>query len=292
MLGQALVRALHGKSAGKPNDVLAWDRSVCDITTPHGLRRLSAAGPAVILNATAYTAVDKAEQEKAAAERVNIHAVEDIGRIAAKAGALFVHYSTDFVFDGTATEPYHEYHRIHPLGVYGQSKAAGEARARETAPRHLVLRTSWLFGPPSPPLVVNCFPQTMIRAAAAGKPLSVIADQKGTPTHVDDLAEATLALINAGGQGTFHLTGSGQTTWHAFASAAIQRVGLNVPVEPITSAEWQKRRPESAPRPAYSVLHTGKYTSVTGRRMRTWEEMLDTYCAHPAVQALVKPRAP
>jgi dTDP-4-dehydrorhamnose reductase len=283
LLGQALVRELTGRSHRQPRDVLAWDRAMCDITTPHGLRRLAAASPAVILNATAYTAVDKAEQERAAAERVNVHAVEDVGRVAARTGALLVHYSTDFVFDGSASRPYPETHRIRPLGVYGQTKAAGEAKAREVAGRHLVIRTSWLFGPGG-----NCFPQTMIKAGAAGKALSVVGDQRGTPTHVDDLAQATLALVNAGGMGTFHVTGSGETTWHGFAGAALKRVGIDVAVEAITSAEWQRRRPESAPRPGYSVLDTAKYTSVTGRRMRTWEEMLDTYCAHPTVRELVK----
>ena len=161
------------------------------------------------------------------------------------------------------------------MSVYGASKLFGEQCAMTQMGNGadiLVIRTAWLYGPGGP-----CFPQTMINAAKAGKPLKVVDDQIGSPTFTHDLAEATLNLIDADARGIYHVVNSGETNWHDFTAAILQEFGLNVPLSRTTSAEWKNLRPDSAIRPAYSVLDTSKYTAITGKSMRPWYEGLRAY---------------
>jgi dTDP-4-dehydrorhamnose reductase len=156
-----------------------------------------------------------------------------------------------------------------PVSVYGRSKLAGEQALR---PGDLLIRTAWLYGPGGP-----CFPQTMINAARAGKPLKVVDDQTGSPTFTHDLAEATCNLIDADATGIYHVVNAGLTTWHDFTAAILEEFGLKTELSRTKAAEWKKLRPNSAIRPAYSVLDTSKYTQTTGKTMRDWRAALRDY---------------
>ena len=144
--------------------------------------------------------------------------------------------------------------------------------ARVNPPGWLIIRTAWLYGPGGP-----CFPQTMINAARAGKPLKVVDDQVGSPTFTRDLADATLSLVNAEATGIFHVVNGGQTTWHDFTAAILEEFELTTGLSRTTSAEWKRTRTDSATRPAYSVLDSSEYARVTGRTMRDWRAALHDY---------------
>jgi dTDP-4-dehydrorhamnose reductase len=187
--------------------------------------------------------------------------------------AKFVHFSTDFVFNGDSNRPWREDDPTDPLSAYGRSKLLGEHMvAREGGSEWLIVRTAWLYGSGGP-----CFPMTMINAARAGKTLSVVDDQIGSPTFTRDLADATLNLIDAGASGIYHIVNAGQTSWHDFTAAILQQFGLKAELSKTTSAAWKRTRPDSAVRPAYSVLDTSKYSQITGKQMRDWREGLTDY---------------
>lgn len=212
-------------------------------------------GADVVVNAAAYTAVDKAEADADAAFRVNSEAPGAIARACARIDALLVHYSTDYVFDGSASRPYREDDATAPLGVYGISKLAGEDAIRASGARHAILRTAWVYASHG-----RNFLLTMLRLANERDELRVVADQVGAPTPAAWIADATADLIRRGvaESGTWHLVTSGQVSWHGFASAIMEdahALGLleRMPtVVPITTAEF----PTPARRPAYSVLDT------------------------------------
>lgn len=212
-------------------------------------------GADVVVNAAAYTAVDKAEADADAAFRVNSEAPGAIARACARIDALLVHYSTDYVFDGSASRPYREDDATAPLGVYGISKLAGEDAIRASGARHAILRTAWVYASHG-----RNFLLTMLRLANERDELRVVADQIGAPTPAAWIADATADLIRRGvaESGTWHLVTSGQVSWHGFASAIMEdahALGLleRMPtVVPITTAEF----PTPARRPAYSVLDT------------------------------------
>ncbi|HOU65670.1 MAG TPA: dTDP-4-dehydrorhamnose reductase [Thermomonas sp.] len=212
-------------------------------------------GADVVVNAAAYTAVDKAEADADAAFRVNSEAPGAIARACARIDALLVHYSSDYVFDGSASRPYREDDATAPLGVYGISKLAGEDAIRASGARHAILRTAWVYASHG-----RNFLLTMLRLANERDELRVVADQIGAPTPAAWIADATADLIRRGvaESGTWHLVTSGQVSWHGFASAIMEdahALGLleRMPtVVPITTAEF----PTPARRPAYSVLDT------------------------------------
>ena len=201
--------------------------------------------PEVIVNCAAYTAVDAAEEDKATARRVNAEAVGVLAEAARNEGARLVTFSTDYVFDGTKPEPYVESDPPRPLSVYGRTKAEGERLALEANPEALVVRTSWVLSGTHPN-----FAATMLRLIRRG-PVRVVEDQKGRPTIVDDLAEATMACLDAGVAGIVHLTNQGETTWYGLAKEVAAIAGLDPDrVSPCTTLEY----PRPAPRPANSVL--------------------------------------
>ena len=227
-----------------------------------------------MVNAAAYTAVDRAESEPEAAFRANAEAPARLAEACKARDALFVHYSTDYVFDGTGTRPYREDDPTAPLGVYGASKLAGEEAIRGSGARHLILRTAWVYAAHG-----SNFLLTMLRLAQERSELRVVADRTGTPTSAALIAEATRSILEraAGGSGTWHLTAAGQTTWHGFAvaiiEAAIERglLARRPRVTPISSAEW----PTAAVRPAFSVLDCSRGAQDFGLRLPTWEDELD-----------------
>jgi dTDP-4-dehydrorhamnose reductase len=230
-------------------------------------------GADVVVNAAAYTAVDKAEAEADAAFRVNSEAPGAIARACARIDALLVHYSTDYVFDGSASRPYREDDATAPLGVYGTSKLAGEDAIRASGARHAILRTAWVYASHG-----RNFLLTMLRLANERDELRVVADQIGAPTPAAWIADATADLIRRGvaESGTWHLVTSGQVSWHGFASAIMEdahALGLleRMPtVVPITTAEF----PTPARRPAYSVLDTTRLHDDFGIVPPAWRDEL------------------
>ena len=229
--------------------------------------------PDIVVNAAAYTAVDKAETDSEAAFRVNAEAPAAIARACAARGALLVHYSTDYVFDGQAGRPYREDDATAPLGVYGASKLAGELAISASGARHAILRTAWVYAAHG-----KNFLLTMLRLAGERDELGVVADQFGAPTPAAFIADATTALIGHGvtQSGTWHLTTRGETSWHGFASAIIEEaheLGLlqRMPrVLPITTADY----PTPARRPAYSVLDTTRLQQDFGIAPPDWRDGL------------------
>ena len=248
--------------------------AVADFDAPESLAALIArVAPDVVVNAAAYTAVDKAETDAAATFRINADAVAAIARACAACGALLVHYSTDSVFDGSAKQPYREDHATAPLGVYGESKLAGEQAIRTSGARHAILRTAWVYASHG-----KNFLLTMLRLAGEREELRVVADQIGAPTPAAWIADATSALILKGvnTSGTWHLTTGGETSWHEFAEAIVDEahlrglIGRKPRVVGITTADY----PTPARRPAYSVLDTSRLERDFGILPPDWREGL------------------
>lgn len=263
-LGELVVATRDGADA----DVAA------DFDMPASLSGLIVQiAPDVVVNAAAYTAVDKAEGDIEAAFRANAEAPAAIAAACAKIDALLVHYSTDYVFDGSASRPYREDDATAPLGVYGASKLAGEQAIRTSGARHAILRTAWVYASQG-----RNFLLTMLRLASERDELRVVADQVGAPTSAAWIADATAGAIRHGvtGAGTWHLVAAGQTSWHGFASAIMEdahALGLlaRMPtVLPIATAEF----PTPAKRPAYSVLDTTRLREDFGVVPPEWREGL------------------
>lgn len=244
-----------------------------DFDAPETLGGLIARiAPDVVVNAAAYTAVDKAEDDAQAAFRANAEAPRAIAAACAARGALLVHYSTDYVFDGGATEPYPENAATAPLGVYGASKLAGECAIVESGARHFIFRTAWVYAAHG-----KNFLLTMLRLARERDELRVVADQVGAPTSAWLIAYATAAALHAPrASGLWHLTASGQTSWHGFADAIVREaharglVARSPKVEPIATADY----PTRAARPAYSVLDNSAFQRDFGIELPNWHEGL------------------
>jgi dTDP-4-dehydrorhamnose reductase len=229
-------------------EVFATDRSTLDLANVDQIRRVvREVKPDVIVNAAAYTAVDKAEAEREVAMRINGLALGTLADEAKRLGALLVHYSTDYVFDGEKGAPYVEQDQPRPLSVYGETKLAGERAIKASGCRHVILRTSWVYSHRG-----HNFLLTILRLAREGKPLRVVDDQRGAPTAARDLAAVSTAMLGrkVTPEGMYHATAAGQTTWHGFASEALRLTMARVSVEAISSADY----PFAAKRPRYSVL--------------------------------------
>lgn len=275
-VGTELLRALaaDGPVQATTRSGLLADGSACemaDFGAPETLAALlDRLQPVCVVNAAAYTAVDRAEQERDSALRANAQAPGVIAQWCASKGVPLVHYSTDYVFDGQGKAPYREEAQTAPLGVYGQSKLAGEQAIRASGARHLILRTAWVYAAHG-----TNFLRTMLRAGAERDRLRVVADQIGTPTPAALIADVTAQLLrqrNAETSGTWHLTAAGQTSWHGFAEAIFEEAvtaGLlaRAPqVVPITTADY----PTPARRPAYSRLSIEKLQTDFGIALPEW----------------------
>ena len=265
-LGRALVA-----TAPVGHEVVALDRAALDLTDERAIAdAMVSAAPDLVINAAAYTAVDRAESERDLAFAVNRDAPAALARAAIEAGARFVHVSTDFVFDGRAGSPIALDAPIAPLGVYGASKAAGEAAVMAVGPA-LIIRTAWVYGAGG-----KNFVATMLRLAREGKALRVVADQVGTPTHAASLARALWALAAARATGLNHFTDAGAASWYDLAHATVEEgvsLGLlaaAVPVVPIATADY----PTPAARPGYSVLDKTATWALLGGPARHWREEL------------------
>jgi dTDP-4-dehydrorhamnose reductase len=249
-------------------EIIAPGRDLLDLTSPASIDR--AVGErewAAIINCAAYTAVDRAESEPDLAYAVNGIAPGLLAEAAAAHRTRLLHVSTDYVFDGSKSEPYVEDDAVAPLGVYGASKEAGERAVRAATDDHVILRTAWVISPWG-----QNFVRTMLRLAAERPALRVVADQMGSPTSALDIAQALLTIATRGGPpGTYHFVNHGEASWHGLAEAAIARAGLSTPVEPITTADY----PTPAKRPANSRLATDKLTRDYAVHPRPWQDALD-----------------
>jgi len=267
MLGSDLVPML--RQHVPTGELIAVGHEGLDITREEQAReKVEAIGPAVIINCAAYTDVDGCEGNRELAFRVNAGGPAVLAGVAAEAGALLVHLSTDFVFDGTKREPYVEGDRPHPLSVYGESKLAGEESVRQLTEDHLIVRTAWLYGRHGPNFV-----DTMLRLASEREELAVVTDQTGSPTWTVELARALIALLQADARGTFHVVGAGSCTRFEWAGEVLRLAGMKAALRPATSAHF----PRPAQRPAHSVLSPEKLARETGFRMRPWHEALAEY---------------
>ena len=281
-LGFALGGAL--KALG---EVKALTRSEADFSNAFALRDtllpfVKKFKPHVIVNAAAYTAVDKAQTEQTIALQVNAQSVGVLAELAQSVNAVLVHYSTDYVFDGAGDAPWSENDQTNPLSVYGQSKWLGECAVRQHCHKHLILRTSWVVGTNG-----NNFLKTMLRLAAERDSLRVVADQMGVPASTDLLAKVTFDILQTmlpatkedGRFGTYHLAPAGETSWHAYAqyviAGALKR-GAHLTckpesIEPIPTSAY----PLPAPRPANSRLNTEKIRSTFGTELPAWQVGVD-----------------
>jgi dTDP-4-dehydrorhamnose reductase len=261
-VGWELERALN---AG--NQVLACDRRSLDLSDPAKIiGAIRDYAPQVIVNAAAYTAVDRAESESETAMQVNGIAPGVMAEEARRLGALLVHYSTDYIFDGSKRSPYLEDDAPAPLNAYGRSKLEGERRVLASGARHLILRASWVYAPRG-----KNFFLTVVRKMKAGEPMRVVADQEGVPTTAAFIAKATLRLMDAGGAGIIHAAPAGTTSWQGFAAAIAARVTPQFRIEGISTAEY----PTPARRPAYSVLGNGRMKRLLQSEPEHWETLLD-----------------
>ena len=262
-------------------DVVATDRATLDLADADAIvAAVRAARPQLIVNAGAYTAVDLAERERDRAFAVNARAPQVMAEEAKRAGAVLVHYSTDYVFDGAATSPYAEDAPTGPLNAYGESKLEGESAVAATGAHALVLRTSWVYGTRG-----KNFLLTILRLAAERDELSIVADQAGTPNWSRTLAQATAALVARGlpdlaeRAGLYHLSSTGATTWHGFATAIVGDAA-RPRVVPITTAEY----PTPARRPAYGVLATDRFRAAFGFALPPWRDALAACLAARAAE--------
>ncbi|ACK51634.1 dTDP-4-dehydrorhamnose reductase [Methylocella silvestris BL2] len=271
-VGQELQRAAFGKGVA----CRALSHAEVDIADAADVARaFDETRPTLVVNAAAYTKVDLAETEVDAAQRANEIGPGVVGKACAARETPLIHISTDYVFDGTKTGPYVESDPLAPLGVYGRTKAAGEAAARDAAPRHVILRTSWVYGE-----FGNNFLKTMLRLARDRDELRVVADQHGCPTSTRDIAAAILRIAprletSSDLYGLYHFAGVGATNWHGFASRIVEAqaniTGRRPTVAAITTADY----PTPARRPANSVLDCSLFEKSFGFSAHNWGEETD-----------------
>ena len=261
MLGRDLMAQLGNRGQGV-------DIADIDITSPESVFKvIGELKPEVIINCAAYTDVDGCESAADTAMAVNGEGVAYLAMACKDTGALLVHISSDYVFDGGKGTPYVENDAPCPLSVYGESKLAGEMNAA-FSPEHLIVRTQWLYG-----INGKNFVETMLRMGAEKSELTVVDDQIGSPTWTVDLSHAIIALIDSGCRGVYHAANSEYCSWNGFSKAIFEESGLNVVVRPMTTTELNR----PARRPLYSTLDCTKLSSETGYHPQSWRKALQEY---------------
>lgn len=260
MLGTAWRKLLESK--GIPYRTAALPEF--DITDPNSIKKFVTPDIGVVINCCAYTNVDAAEDSEDMATLVNGTGVGYLSEACCQAQALLVHYSTDYVFNGNASEPYKVDGPIEPCNAYGRSKAEGEREIREHDCQYLILRTSWLYAP-----WANNFVNTIAKLAKEKESLQVVNDQRGRPTSAEHLAASSLKLIEEGARGTLHVTDGGECTWYDFAKAIAEHANPACKIEPCGSELY----PRPAVRPAYSVLDLDPTEAIIGA-MPSWQTNL------------------
>ena len=261
MLGRDMMALIGAAARGVDIDEI-------DITSLESTERvIRTLKPETVINCAAYTDVDGCETNVETAMQVNGEGVAHLALATRETGARLVHVSTDYVFDGSKGSPYVEDDAPCPLGVYGESKLAGELNAGFN-PDHLIVRTQWLFG-----LHGKNFVETMLRLAAEKDEIAVVDDQVGSPTWTVDLAHAVLALLKSGHRGIYHAANAGFCSWNGFAQAIFEEAGLPVKVRGMTTDELNR----PARRPLYSTLDCSKLEQDAGFRLQPWRSALKTY---------------
>ena len=262
-LGRALDDALAGHA------VTGVDLPEVDVAEPDAVARVMAdVAPELVVNAAAWTDVDGAETDEAAAERGNVTAPRVLALATAARDVPLVHVSTDYVFDGQGTRPYVETDAPAPFTAYGRTKLAGEEAVRAANPKHFVVRTAWLYSNTG-----RNFALTMLGAASRGT-VRVVDDQTGSPTYAPHLAAGIARLVGRSDYGLFHMANRGQTTWHGLTCALYEAMGVECTVEPCTTEEF----PRPAPRPRYSALATARENPIL---LPSWEEGVRAVAARP-----------
>ena len=240
-----LGRALRAALADSSERVVAYGKAELDITRLDAVRAaIDRLRPRIVLNAAAFTRVDEAEAAPEPAYRVNALGPRNLAVASAERAIPLLHVSTDYVFDGRAERPYHEFDPVHPLSVYGRSKLAGEEAVRSLNPRHYIVRTAWLYHTPGRNFV------TTMRELADRPQVRVVSDQYGSPTYAPHLAQALLRLIDSRAYGTYHIAGAGGTSRFELTRTLYRLLGLSTPVTPVAASAF----PRPAPRPRYAVL--------------------------------------
>jgi len=271
MLASDLALMLEGCG-----ELIRRDLPEMDITDIGSVRSdMRAAGPNIVINCAAYTAVDKAEEEESVCHAVNAIGPGNLATVCKEMGIRLIHISTDFVFEGKACRPYSEEDTTVPLSVYGKTKLAGESLIRQAMDDYLIVRTSWLYGRHG-----NNFVKTVSRLAAERDSLGIVYDQTGTPTYTKDLAQGIMNLISVKAEpGIYHFSNEGLCSWYDFAYEITRILQLRgealklKELSPILSKEY----PTAAARPAYSVMDKGKYKRATSKTIPHWRDGLIRY---------------
>lgn len=253
----------------KTSEVIALDVDELDITNLELVKKvLNKYKPDVVINCAAATNVDGCEENEDFAFRINALGARNLAVISEEIGAKLVQVSTDYVFSGEGNSPLKEYELTVPTSVYGKTKLLGEEYVREFSSKYFIVRTAWLYG-----YIGHNFVYTMVRLGAEKESLNIVNDQRGNPTHANDLAYHILKLINTEEYGVYHCTGKGECSWYDFAKEIMEQKGLNCKVYPCTSEEYKT----PAKRPAYSSLDNMMLRNTVGDEMRDWKEALRSF---------------
>ncbi|HBE74175.1 MAG TPA: dTDP-4-dehydrorhamnose reductase [candidate division Zixibacteria bacterium] len=263
MLGRDLVPVLSER-----HQVDGVDLDDFDLTAPGAVHQITSRRPEMVMHLAAMTNVDGCERDPERAMLVNGQGTRNAVEACRELGIPMLYISTDFVFDGTKSEPYREDDPVNPLGHYGRSKLAGEEAVRQLLREYYIVRTSWLFGPSG-----RNFVSSILNKARENGEVRVVDDQTGSPTYTADLAGALAELTESDKFGVYHLSNSGSCTWHGFASEAVRLAGIDARVVPIKSTEFQT----PTRRPGYSVLGNYNWIGNFGRPLRDWREALADY---------------
>lgn len=245
-----------------------------DVSNQTGLKQwfIEKSSYAVIINAAAMTTVDGCENNECRAYEVNALGPKYLAENVARQGGRLLQVSTDYVFPGTDPFPRKETDPVCPINAYGRTKWAGEVFVRAICPKHFIVRTAWLYG-----LHGKNFVKTILKKARETGRISVVADQYGSPTFANDLAEALLQLVQTDQYGTYHCTNAGVCSWFELASSAVDIAGISCEKEAITTEEYRRRFPQSARRPMYSALDNTKIAGVLGKPLRPWRDALEEF---------------
>lgn len=288
----------HLKEAFAADELYLGDADNYDVTNRElVLKETERFDPDIIIHAAAYTNVDKAEQEKELCATVNVTGTRHVAEAAKTVDAKLVALSTDYVFAGDKGSPYLESDKPNPLSYYGQTKYEAEQIVAQTSLKHFVVRSAWLYGGPRPtrqrrpersvaslPAQVEGRPfknfvYTMLRTGKQQSQVAVVADQLGSPTYANDLAQTIKRLVGTLQYGVYHVTNTGFVSWADFAKEIFRHAGYETTVLPITTPEWEKRNPGSSKRPAYSVLGHEHLLEVGLGELRSWQEALADFLA-------------
>ena len=272
MLGNDLLLKLSME-----HEVVGMDKEEIDIVSASECKgAIKEIEPDIVINAAAYTNVDGCETAKDECFAVNAEAVKNIADACRDKNIRIVHFSTDYVFDGTAKQPYKEDHQCNPINAYGESKLAGERYLQSLSDNYVLIRTSWLYG-----VKGKNFVRTILEKAKTTSRLTVVDDQTGSPTYTKDLAAAVDLLIVQNVKGIFHITNRGSCNWFQFAVKILQEAGIHdIDITPIKSDQLQRL----AKRPAYSVLSMRKFIQTTGKTMQPWQLGLQDYLESTKLQ--------